>query len=102
MLTRPCRVPDLRSWHRWLCPRPLLRHLLLGTVAMLLYKRLKSRSVGNLSRLHRASPAGSGETTRGRFALQPKVYRIATDLKDDAGFALPHPISFDGVDHVLA
>jgi hypothetical protein len=32
-----------------------------------------------------------------RFTLEPQVDGVTTDAKDATGFALPHPIPFDGV-----
>jgi hypothetical protein len=36
-----------------------------------------------------------------RFTLEPQVDGVTTDAKDATGFALPHPIPFDGVDDFL-
>jgi hypothetical protein len=43
---------------------------------------------------------GSEAASR-RFTLELQVNGITTDAKDATGFALPHPIQFDGIDDFL-
>lgn len=42
------------------------------------------------------------EVPSSRFALQPKIDGVATDMKHITGFGLPHAIEFDRLNHFFA